>query len=120
MAYDETLAARIRRVLNGPDVQERKMFGGLAFLVGGRMCCGVQGAELMARVPAEAYGRALGQAHVRPMDFTGKPLKGFIYVSAEGIRTAAALRKWIASGRQVAGQAAAAPLRRAQTRHPRS
>ncbi len=108
MAYDETLASRIRRVLHGPEVEERRMFGGLAFLVHGRMCCGVVGQDLMARVGAEGHAQARRQPHVRQMDFTGKPLKGFVYVTGEGIRTAAALRKWIAAGRRVA-EAAAAP-----------
>jgi TfoX N-terminal domain len=108
VAYDERLANRIRRVLNGPQVEERRMFGGLAFLVDGRMCCGVVGQDLMARVGAEAHGPALSKAHVRPMDFTGKPLKGFVFVSADGVRTAAALRAWIASGRLVAEAAARA------------
>jgi hypothetical protein len=108
MPYDETLADRIRRVLNGPEVSERRMFGGLAFLIDGRMCCGVVGRDLMARVGAEAHAAALRKAHVRQMDFTGKPLKGFVYVSADGIRTAAALRTWIASGRRVAEAAARA------------
>ena len=108
MAYDETLATRIRRILNGPDVEERRMFGGLAFLIEGRMCCGAVGPDLMARVGAEAHEEAVREAHVRRMDFTGKPLRGFVYVSADGIRTAAALRTWIASGRRVAEAAAQA------------
>lgn len=107
MAYDELLAERVRQLLKGPSVTERKMFGGLAFLVSGRMCCGVQGSDLMARLPGEVYAAALRKAHVRPMDFTGRPLKGFVYVSAEGIRTTAALRAWVIGGRQVAEQAAA-------------
>ena len=108
MAYDEMLASRIRRVLNGPEVEERRMFGGLAFFVDGRMCCGVVGQDLMARVGAEAHEQALSKAHVRQMDFTGKPQKGFVYVSGEGIRTAAALQRWITAGRRVA-EAAATP-----------
>jgi hypothetical protein len=84
MAYDEALAQRIRGLLNGPAVEERKMFGGLAFLVGGRMCCGVQDSDLMVRVPKEGHAQALRQPHVRPMDFTGRSLKGFVYVSATG------------------------------------
>jgi hypothetical protein len=108
MAYDEALADRVRRLLSGPEVEERRMFGGLAFLVAGRMCCGIVGDELMARVPAEAYGVTLRRAHVRPMDFTGRPLTGFVFVGAGGLTSAAALRGWIASGRQVA-EAAATP-----------
>jgi TfoX/Sxy family transcriptional regulator of competence genes len=110
MPYDEALATRVRKFLNGPEVEERRMFGGLAFLVGGRMCCGIVGDELMARVPSDAYSATLRRAHVRPMDFTGKRLKGFVYVGANGLRSAAALRTWIASGRQVA-EAAATPAR---------
>lgn len=119
MAYDETLAERIRAMLNGPNVEERKMFGGLAFLVGGRMCCGVQGTDLMTRVPAESYERALHRPYVRPMDFTGKPLKGFVYVSADGVRTVAALRRWIALGLQAAEKTAAAIAERAPRRRRR-
>jgi hypothetical protein len=107
MPYDETLAERIRRVLSGPEVVERRMFGGLAFLVDGRMCCGVVGQDLMARVGADAHEEALRKAHVRPMDFTGKPLKGFVYVGGDGVRTEAALRQWISMGRRVAEAARA-------------
>lgn len=119
MAYDETLADRIRKVLSGPGVEERRMFGGLAFLVGGRMCCGVQGADLMVRVPGDSHETALRKAHVRPMDFTGKPLKGFVYVSPAGISTAAALRGWIALGQQAAMHAAATMAARSP-RRPRT
>lgn len=119
MAYDERLAKRIRRILSGPGVEERRMFGGLAFLVDGRMCCGVVGEDLMARVGAESHGDALGKEHVRPMDFTGKPLKGFVFVSADGVRTAAALRMWIASGRLVAEAAARAAPRQPKGRRRR-
>jgi hypothetical protein len=111
MAYDEALADRVRRLLNGPEVEGRRMFGGLAFLVAGRMCCGIVGDELMARVLIDAYSATLRRAHVRPMDFTGKPLEGFVFVSADGLESTAALRTWIASGRQVAEAAAPAPAR---------
>jgi TfoX/Sxy family transcriptional regulator of competence genes len=118
MAYDEALAQRIRGLLNGPTVEERKMFGGLAFLVGGRMCCGVQGTDLMVRVPKEEEAVALRQPHVRPMDFTGRPLKGFVYVSAAGTTSAAALRRWVDLGRQVATQAAAETAAQPPRRRP--
>ena len=107
MAYDEALAQRIRGLLHGPAVEERKMFGGLAFLVGGRMCCGVQDSDLMVRVPKEGHAQALRQPHVRPMNFTGRSLKGFVYVGATGTKSAAALRRWVTLGRDVATQAAA-------------
>ncbi|WP_428262284.1 TfoX/Sxy family protein [Haliangium sp.] len=80
--YDEALVERIRVALGPrPDVSERKMFGGLAFMLGGHMTCGVNGGDLMARVGPEQYGEALDEPDARPMDFTGRPLKGFVYVS---------------------------------------
>jgi TfoX/Sxy family transcriptional regulator of competence genes len=96
MSYDEKLADRIRRAL-GPreDVEERKMFGGLAFLRGGRMFCGIANEDLMVRVGPEGYEKALGKPHVRPMDFTGRPMKGYVYVAPPGRQTDAALRAWV-------------------------
>lgn len=103
MAYDEHLANRIRRALGDrDDLSERQMFGGLAFLCRGRMCCGIVGADLTVRVPVEEFDAVIRRPHARPMDFTGKPLKGFAYVSPPGFRTAAALRKWLAPGQRVA------------------
>lgn len=96
MAYDEELAERVRREFgNRPDLGERKMFGGLCFLVGGHMCCGVLEDRLMARVGPEQYEALLGEEHAAEMDFTGKPLRGMLYVSAEGISSNADLGKWI-------------------------
>ncbi len=96
MAYDERLAGRIRDVLaNRGDVVEKKMFGNLAFMVKGNMCCGVVGDELMARVGPDGYQAALKRPHARPMDFTGKPLKGFVYVAPEGSAAPDALESWI-------------------------
>ncbi len=65
-------------------VREKKMFGGLAFLLRGNMCCGVVGDELMVRVGAESYEEALAHPYAREMDFTGTPMKGFVYVACEG------------------------------------
>ena len=99
MAFDERLADRIRALTHDRmDIQERKMFGGLAFLVRGHMCCGIVGSDLMVRVGPDGYEDALASAHVRPMDFTGRPSKGMVYVAPAGIRTAGALRKWIERG----------------------
>lgn len=96
MAYDEALASRIRELLRDRrDVTERKMFGGLAFLVGGHMSCGIVGPDLMVRVGHDDYESALSGKHVRPMDFTGRPLKGMVYVAPAGLRTKATLRAWI-------------------------
>ncbi|MEX1254523.1 MAG: TfoX/Sxy family protein [Dehalococcoidia bacterium] len=99
MAYDEKLADRVRKAL-GPDggLTERKMFGGIAFMLRGNMCCGIVKDELMVRVGPDAFDDALRQPHARPMDFTGRPMKGMVYVSAAGLRTAPALRKWVQRG----------------------
>jgi len=103
VAYDQRLAQRIRQALDGrPDVTERKMFGGLAFLRDGRMCCGIVGQDLMVRVPAAEMPAVLQQRHVRPMDFTGRPLKGFVYVAPAECSTAASLKAWLARGLRVA------------------
>lgn len=99
MAFDEKLARRARALLQEhPDVEERKMFGGLAFLLRGHMCCGVLGSDLMVRVGAGDYATALTEKHVRPMDFTGRPLTGMVYVAAAGLRTEKGLRNWIERG----------------------
>ena len=97
MAYDEKLADRIRGAL-GPraaGVTEKKMFGGLAFLVDGKMFCGVAKDDLMVRVGPERYEEALTAAHVRPMDFTGRPLNGYVFVGPGGTRTEKAVKLWV-------------------------
>jgi TfoX/Sxy family transcriptional regulator of competence genes len=100
VAFDEALGIRIRDVLDARefskrDIDERRMFGGLAFLDRGRMFIGITGDDLMVRVGPERGGEALARPHVRPMDFTGKPMVGYVYVSAPAIPTAAALREWV-------------------------
>jgi len=96
VAYDEKLAERVRGALAGRKrITEKKMFGGLAFLLDRRMCCGILSDDLMVRVGPERYVAALARPHVRPMDFTGKPLFGFVYVSSPGVKTGAALAKWL-------------------------
>ena len=96
MAYDETLAERIRSlVTRRKGISEKRMFGGLCFLVNGNMCCGVEKDRLMVRVGPERYDAALSRKHSRPMDFTGRPLKGFVYVSRPGIDSKAKLGSWI-------------------------
>jgi hypothetical protein len=80
------------------DVVEKKMFGGLCFMVGGAMCCGLTKTDFIVRVGPEGYDDALAQPHARPMDFTGRPLKGMVYVRPEGIRTDAALARWVRRG----------------------
>lgn len=96
MAYDTELAARLRSTLSDlPDVTERKMFGGVAFMVGGHMCCGVAGEDVMLRVGPDAYEAALAEPHAREMDFTGRPLKGYVYVAPKGIATDRDLEAWV-------------------------
>lgn len=99
MAYDEKLAQRIQKVLETQaPVEAKKMFGGICIMVGGQMCCGVIGDELMVRVGPEQYPDALKRPHVRPMDFTGRPLKGMVYVAPEGVKSNDALRRWVERG----------------------
>jgi len=96
MAYDEGLAERIRDALRDRrDVAERKMFGGLAFMVGGHMAVGILGDSLMARVGPDRYAEAVREPGARPMDFTGKPMRGYVFVTAEAIEADASLDRWI-------------------------
>jgi TfoX/Sxy family transcriptional regulator of competence genes len=96
MAFDDQLAKRVRDVLaEVPDVSERRMFGGLAFLVGGHMACGIVGSDLMLRVGEASADAALDRPHVRPMDFTGRPIRSMVYVAAEGLVAHAALKEWV-------------------------
>ena len=96
MAYSEELADRIRAELaNRTDVVEKKMFGGIAFMVAGSMAVGIIGRDLMARVGPDNFERALGRPHADLMKFTGRPLRGFVLVSAKGIATRATLKKWV-------------------------
>ncbi len=96
MPYDEGLAERIRDIFDGDDdVTEKKMFGGLTFMVNGNMCCGLNKEDLMLRLGAEEATEALKDPHARDMDFTGKPLKGFVYVNADGYAEDADLEAWV-------------------------
>ena len=99
MAYSEELAARIREVISGRDgVSERKMFGGIAWMVNGNMACGTLGDDMMVRLDPEDAQGALLEAHVGPMEFTGRPMRGFITVHADGIVASADLARWIDAG----------------------
>jgi TfoX/Sxy family transcriptional regulator of competence genes len=98
MGYNEQLASRLRAALAGTVTSERKMFGGLAFLVNGNLCCGILGDRLMVRVGPDAHAAALALPHSKPMDFTGRPMKGMVYVEPAGIATDAALSDWARRG----------------------
>jgi TfoX/Sxy family transcriptional regulator of competence genes len=78
-----------------PDVSERRMFGGLAFLVGGHMACGIVGNDLMLRLGEAGADAALDRPHVRPMDFTGRPIRTMVYIAGDGIVADSALRRWV-------------------------
>ena len=97
MSFDERLAARVRKVLAeiADDVVEKKMFGGLCFMVDNTMCCGVLGNDLIVRVGPQHYEDALAKSHARGFDFTGRVSKGLVYVGPEGTRNGAVLRRWI-------------------------
>jgi TfoX/Sxy family transcriptional regulator of competence genes len=95
MAYDEQLAERVRVELESvTGVTERKMFGGLAFMVNGNMACGIVKDELTLRLGAEGAVAALERPHVREMDFTGRPLTGMVYVGQAGLAEAE-LHSWV-------------------------
>lgn len=96
MAYDRGLVQRIRELLEGRDgIAERQMFGGIAFMSHGHMFIGVAGSALMARIGSDRYDAALAEPHVRPMDFTGKPMKGYVFVDPSGLVADADLQHWI-------------------------
>lgn len=97
MAYDEHLADRIRRTLEQAHAPftEKKMMGGLAFMVHDKMCVGVVKDRLMARVGPEAYEAALARPGCREMDFTGRPMKGYVFVGPEGMDSEEELSEWV-------------------------
>jgi TfoX/Sxy family transcriptional regulator of competence genes len=119
MAYDEKLAARVRQLLSGrADVTERKMMGGLCFLVKGRMCASASGrGGLLVRVGPDAHAAMLAEPHVEPMGMGKRTMTGFVRVAPEGYRTEAGLKKWIKRGFDfVATMPAAAPARKVTKR----
>jgi TfoX/Sxy family transcriptional regulator of competence genes len=96
MAYDQALERRLRSIFSDrKDVEVKKMFGGLCFMVLKHMCCGIVGDTLMARVGPEQHAKCLSEKYAREMDFTGKALKGMVYVTAEGVAKDADLKKWV-------------------------
>ena len=96
MAYDEALAGRVRTAMTGKDgLSERKMFGGLCLMLHGNMFAGVINDELMLRVGPDRFDAALSKPGARPMDFTGRPMSGFIYVQPSAFKTEAGLTGWL-------------------------
>ncbi len=95
MAYDENLADRVRALLEAEaGFSERKMFGGIAFMLDGHMCCGVVDSDLMLRLGPDGADAALEHPHVRPMDFTGRPMSSMVFVAPEGLQ-GVSLRAWV-------------------------
>ncbi len=96
MAFDEGLAERLRELLpEHADIAEKKMFGGLCFLARGHMFVGIVGEALMARVGPDAYAGALRRPHARVMDFTGRPMKGYVFVNPPGYEEDRDLERWV-------------------------
>lgn len=99
IAYDEQLAQCVRQVLTTQDgIREQKMFGGLAFMLHGNTSVGVEKGQLMVRCAPDRHQEALAKPHAQPMDFTGRPMKGFFYVQLAGITTDADLQEWVQLG----------------------
>lgn len=99
MAFDEGLAERVREALVGrAEVSERRMFGGIAFMLAGNMAVGIVGDDLMVRLSPEDAERALAEPHVRPMDFTGRPMKNMVFVDSEGTAADEDLAAWVDAG----------------------
>jgi TfoX/Sxy family transcriptional regulator of competence genes len=99
MAYDEKIAKRLSKVFSEhKDVKEKKMFGGIAYMFKNYMCVGVINDLLMVRVGPEQYEDTLSEAHTRPMDFTWRAMKGYVYVETAGFKTDKDLRKWVDRG----------------------
>ena len=99
MAYDESLAQRVREQMSElPGYVEKKMFGGVGFMLHGNMACGVNGTDLIVRVGPERYESALAEPHTRPFDMTGRPMRGWVVVIAEGYEADEDLQAWVQQG----------------------
>ena len=104
MAFDEGLAERVRAVLDRrSDVEDRRMFGGIAFLVAGNMACGVTGEDLMVRMrPEDAAGLLESEPDTRPFDMTGRPMRGWVLVAPEATADDGDLERWVRRGEEFA------------------
>jgi TfoX/Sxy family transcriptional regulator of competence genes len=114
VAYNEELAQRIRGVLaDRTDVEEKKMFGGLTFMVAGQMCCGVLKNDLIVRIEPAEFDALNAQPHVRPFDFSGRAMQDMVYVDNAALTDAELLRTWVRRGTDyVAAHPAAAKRRK--------
>ena len=122
MAYDEKTAGRVRKLLSvRPDVVEKKLMGGLCFMVKGRMCCSASGkGGLLIRIGPDAQQLMLVEPHVQPMEMRGRIMTGFVRVAPEGYRTEAELKKWVKRGVDfVATMPSAQPARKGTRRKVR-
>ncbi len=104
MAFDENLAQRVRGLLDArADVDERRMFGGIGFLIAGNMCCGVHGEELIVRLDPDEVAELVGsEPGVRPFDMTGRPMRGWLFVAPEATAEDADLERWVRRGEALA------------------
>lgn len=103
MAYNEALADRILALLEDcPSLEQKKMFGGIAYMINGHMACGVSKDDLMLRLGPVGGPAALSEPHVLAMDFTGRPMASMVKITPEGYKTAAGLKKWIGKARAFA------------------
>ncbi len=98
MAYDLKLAERVKAKLAGKRFVEKKMFGGVGYLLRGNMACGVHGAGLIVRVDPAVHAQLLKRPHARPFDMTGRPIKGWLVVDAAGCKTDKQLGAWVNEG----------------------
>jgi len=99
MAYDEILDQRIRAALaDAPGMTAKKMFGGVGYMIKGNMACGVNQENLIVRVGPDNYMDALAESHTRVFDMTGRPMKGWVVVEPDGVKTANTLNGWIHKG----------------------
>ncbi|NJD91678.1 MAG: TfoX/Sxy family protein [Geobacter sp.] len=103
MAYDKILEKRIETLIAAwPDLEKKKMFGGVCYLLGGNIAFGIWQELLIVRTTPEQAGRLLQREHTRPFDITGRPMKGWLMVDPPAMATAAALEEWLATGRDFA------------------
>jgi TfoX/Sxy family transcriptional regulator of competence genes len=102
MAYNEKLAERIRAELTGVPNVEKKMFGGVGFLIHGNMAVGVHKDDLIVRVDPEKHSKLLKKPHAKPFDITGKPMKGWLMVEPGGCKTKRQISVWVKEGAEFA------------------